>query len=104
MNDRFTRGAISKPLEEGQAGFAPVGVVSQSMVDTSQRLCQLISFMGEQTPTKKAKAKGAIGASIWVQLGDAPSPDASKLAFLGLRFISNCFVQYAGKQPSQKDD
>jgi hypothetical protein len=74
------------------------------MVDTSERLCQLISFMGEQTPTKKAKPAGVMGADIWVQLEVALSPDESELAFLALYFNEHCLVQYTGAKSCQKTD
>jgi hypothetical protein len=98
----FMQQLICKRREDGQASFAPVGVESQSMVDTSQQLCQIISLMGEQTPTKKAKAAGVMGAEIWVKAGDILPTGRSELTFLGLDINLPDMGKYTGAQTGKK--
>jgi hypothetical protein len=71
-------------------------------VDTSQRLAHTISFMDEETPTKKAKPAGVLGAEIWVKIGDTPPADPSELSFLALDTNTPYLAEYTGAQAGKK--
>jgi hypothetical protein len=87
----FMQQLICKRREDGQASFAPVGVESQSMVDTSQQLCQIISLMGEQTPTKKAKVKWRHGRENLGEGGPQPANQRERVdvPWLGYQFAGH---------------
>ena len=53
-------------------------------VDASQRLRHTIDFADENTPTRKAKPAGVMGAEIWVKIGPTPPVDPGELTFLAV--------------------
>ncbi len=86
----------SNPTPDGPPTSAPI-----SNIECSGRLRHKINFADENTPTRKAKPAGVLGAEIWCKVG-APAPtDPSELIFLGLctrtPFVAN-FDGAAGGQ------
>ena len=51
-------------------------------VDTSQRLQHSIAFVGEFTPTSRAKPDGVQGCEIWVKIDGPPPADPNELKYL----------------------
>ncbi len=65
-------------------------------VDSGQRLLQVIHFSDELSPTRKAKPKGAMGAEVWVKVGDPAPVDESELTFLALDTRTPYTAKYVG--------
>ncbi|WP_017714874.1 hypothetical protein [Kamptonema formosum] len=66
-------------------------------VDASDRLQHTIHFVGEDTPTRRAKPAGVMGCELWVKIGGAPPADPSELTFLGLDTATPYVAKYAGE-------
>lgn len=69
---------------EGAALSGPPKTRPVVKVDTSERLQHTIHFADEATPTRKAKPDGAMGAEIWVKVGDPAPVDPAELRFLSV--------------------
>lgn len=67
-----------------------------AMVDTSQRLRHVISFVDEQTPGSRAKPAGAMGCEIWVKVGPTPPVDVSECRYLATDTATPYTVEYDG--------
>lgn len=69
-------------------------------VDFSARLRHRIGFADEQTPTRRAKPKGILGAEVWVKLTDAGDPPPAgpvELTFLMLSTRTPAVAEYRGE-------
>lgn len=67
------------PIPVGPPASAPI-----SSIECSGRLQHKINFVDQNTPTRKAKPAGVLGAEIWCKVGSPAPTDASQLVFLGL--------------------
>jgi hypothetical protein len=67
-----------------------------------QRLAHASWFDEEELPTKKAKPAVAIGAEIWLKIGDTPPADPSELSFLALDTNTPYLAQYTGAPAGKK--
>ena len=82
----------TEPTPTGPPTSSPIATV-----DCRQRLEHSIDFMDENTPTRKAKPAGVMGAEIWVKVDDPPPVDPeTDLRFLGLDTRTPYLAQYNG--------
>ena len=65
-------------------------------VDTGQRLRHTVQFADEATPTRRAKPSGAMGAEIWVKVGDPPPDGPSELRFLSVATRTPHVAEFPG--------
>jgi hypothetical protein len=65
-------------------------------IDNSQRQQQTVHFSDEATPNSRAKPDNAMGAELWVKVGDPAPTDPSELRFLGLDTQSPYVAHYSG--------
>jgi hypothetical protein len=101
----LNRNGLLKPVGTTEELYFTTGGYTSCAVatlDTSQRLAHTISFMDEETPTKKAKPAGVLGAEIWVKIGDTPPADPSELSFLALDTNTPYLAEYTGAQAGKK--
>lgn len=78
--DQSTRAALGITVRDTTPTPAPAPTTRPVVtVDSGQRLLQVIHFSDEVSPTRKAKPKGAMGAEVWVKVGDARRASETRL-------------------------
>jgi len=76
---------------------APAATVPAGSVDTSQRLRHTIEWKDAATLDNKKKPRGAMGAEIWVKLGDPPPASEKDCRFLTLDAATPFVAEYKGE-------
>lgn len=82
----------------------PVGAPTSkpvALVDTSNRLQHIISFVDELTQASRAKPDGVRGCEIWAKVGGPPPVDPSELKYLATDTRTPYLAEYDGSQAGQ---
>ena len=71
------------------------------LIAETKPLSHTLRFFDENTPNRRAKPKGVMGAEVWIKIGDAPPNSSDDLQFLGLDtrtpYISEFDTEDGGK-------
>ncbi len=82
--------------DQERSAVGPPTTRPVATIDAGQRLRHTIEFSDENTPTRKAKPAGVMGAEIWVKIDGPPPVDPGELAFLAVDTRTPYMTEFDG--------